>query len=65
MLSRGDNGFKEAYGAVKKQYVLLQLARKNHYKAWIKNSENKTTCVWMIVNEVKGKDHGSKGVQVP
>ena len=57
-LSRFDAGYKQQYNEEKKVYdkTLVSVKKKN-YQQRIKNSDNKTKCMWAIHKEITGKDY--------
>lgn len=66
-LSRVTINFRESYKNVKHEYdCLLKKARSEEYGNKIKNSDNKSKCMWQICNEITGRsnktvDFGIKG----
>lgn len=51
-----DNSYKQRYNDVKKTYNnLLKEARSKQYQSRFKKTDNKSKCMWSIVNEIKGK----------
>lgn len=60
-----DKRYKIVYNETKKEYnELLIQSRSNKFHERLQNSDNKSKCVWDIVNEVKGKNNSRKDVGI-
>lgn len=65
VLSRSDSKYKDAYNMVKRRYnKLLIESRKQAYSNKIQNSDNKSKCVWQIIDTIKGKANKSKDILI-
>lgn len=59
-LSKCDIRYKETYNNVKKEYDnILKKIRAKTYENRIKNSDNKTKCMWTICNEITGRSNNN------
>ncbi|KAK9718503.1 hypothetical protein QE152_g23127 [Popillia japonica] len=56
-LNRADLSYRDRYNVAKKEYeALLKQRRSLCIGVRLKNSDNKTRCMWTICNEILGKD---------
>lgn len=53
-----DDRYKEQYRVIKKKYnKLLGDFKANQFQVRLEHSDNKSKCVWSIVNEIKGQNN--------
>lgn len=65
VLSRADNGYKEAYRVIKHKYnTALKASRKEYYSRKIDNSDNKSKCSWQVVRDITGKSNKENNVGI-